>query len=506
MKIFLLFLLFYVINMQFALSQKADAGRDTVNCKSKGVMIGGEGEDDWCYSWEPATGLSDPKILHPIAKPKVKTTYKLTVIGPEFSLKEIDEIDVDVLDSVKFEPDLTQSYGFDDGKYTGPGAGVKWKSVEEGKSDPANINVFTPEAAKYVNIKSNSEGVATVSPSTPAASPTKLIITGAGKGSAKVQARCCDETGEELDEELNVTTYKVQKNTLGVRLVHEQNDDVQLVSVGQGKANQVAITHGASGTLITTAAALGGDDIIQAGSITTGADGICQTNAAAGDIVKVAFGKGLSNQICIEKGTNNFRDTKPLGDDVVVGDDISTGPDGICNTTAKAVDVLSGHYSEASILAFLNNVLYKQAVCEWTLVILPTLTINADLDRDGHIAVVHGGDEAQAIIDNCKDDSYDYNLFFVNDVLIPGAGQRVGAVVDIGSKYVFIDVNGHGSTLSVDNTAGHELGHAQGLRHPTSSACNAGDPSSNYDDPENIMDYCNKNQLRKFQWDIVNKQ
>jgi len=79
-------------------SQSADAGRDKVNCDGKGVTIGGEGEPDWCYSWKPEEGLDDPNILNPKANPTSKTTYTLTVTGPDFSFKSTDDVEVDVLE------------------------------------------------------------------------------------------------------------------------------------------------------------------------------------------------------------------------------------------------------------------------------------------------------------------------------------------------------------------------------------------------------------------------
>lgn len=79
-----------------ALYSQADAGPDKVICGGRGVTIGGAGQNDWCYSWSPADGLSDPNILNPVANPDVTTTYTLKVVGDNFEWTDTDAMTVTV--------------------------------------------------------------------------------------------------------------------------------------------------------------------------------------------------------------------------------------------------------------------------------------------------------------------------------------------------------------------------------------------------------------------------
>ncbi|MCH7924796.1 MAG: hypothetical protein IIC51_04610, partial [Planctomycetes bacterium] len=99
--------------------------------------------------------------------------------------------------------------------------------------------------------------------------------------------------------------------------------------------NAVAITAGLNGTLDTAPVA---DDGVSGDTITTGPDGICNTTAAGDDVQVIPVGQGQAGQTCVGQGVNAFRDTPNgdvLGDDVVSGADVTTGPDGVCNTTAN---------------------------------------------------------------------------------------------------------------------------------------------------------------------------
>jgi hypothetical protein len=72
----------------------AFAGYDQIICpggKAQLLAIDGTG-----YSWQPATGLSDPNIANPIASPRETTTYTLTVHG-RFGCTAIDSVTIFVL-------------------------------------------------------------------------------------------------------------------------------------------------------------------------------------------------------------------------------------------------------------------------------------------------------------------------------------------------------------------------------------------------------------------------
>lgn len=55
------------------------AGNDTLLTLGDSVQLGIVGRSDIFYIWQPSTGLSNPNIANPIAKPKTCITYTLTV-------------------------------------------------------------------------------------------------------------------------------------------------------------------------------------------------------------------------------------------------------------------------------------------------------------------------------------------------------------------------------------------------------------------------------------------
>ncbi|MCD4824003.1 MAG: hypothetical protein K8S55_05310 [Phycisphaerae bacterium] len=70
----------------------------------------------------------------------------------------------------------------------------------------------------------------------------------------------------------------------------------QIIPSGQGAPNAVAITAGANGVLNSTP---GGDDQPVGTSITTGANGVCETTKAGDDVQDIPLNQGLPNQVCI---------------------------------------------------------------------------------------------------------------------------------------------------------------------------------------------------------------
>jgi len=93
-KTILILCLTFVLCSPSAFSQ-ANAGEDKTICGQNGVVIGGGTENpDWCYYWSPHTGLDNPNILHPTANPATTTTYTLTVVGPDFSFQDSDQMTV----------------------------------------------------------------------------------------------------------------------------------------------------------------------------------------------------------------------------------------------------------------------------------------------------------------------------------------------------------------------------------------------------------------------------
>lgn len=63
--------------VQFVQSLKANVTANSTICAGGQIQLKASGGQ--IYRWQPATGLSDPTIANPIAKPTVTTTYTLTV-------------------------------------------------------------------------------------------------------------------------------------------------------------------------------------------------------------------------------------------------------------------------------------------------------------------------------------------------------------------------------------------------------------------------------------------
>ena len=175
--------------------------------------------------------------------------------------------------------------------------------------------------------------------------------------------------------------------------------------------------------------------------------------------------------------------------------------------TAAVRLVHDKHYTstdlaDATIKAFLKKV-YKQAVFEFELTRLPAKTVEFDTvtttkDAAGKVTRTAGRDgkvdveawmtkEMKKIRDTCKDDSYDYNIFLVDN---PSDGSF--GFMDYNQKYGYVHAD---QTTSPEKSFAHELGHgAWGLAHKNSDAVNnmsQGDSASKW-------------RLRKDQWDKIN--
>jgi hypothetical protein len=147
----------------------------------------------------------------------------------------------------------------------------------------------------------------------------------------------------------------------------------------------------------------------------------------------------------------------------------------------------STNVSDAVLKAFLKKV-YDQAVFEFMLTRLPEMTVQFDLDKDGKVDVNSWMSAEMAVIrDKCKDDSYDYNIFLVDN---PSDGSF--GFMDYHQKYGYVHAD---STSTPEKSFAHELGHgAFGLTHTV--------PDTN-----NIMSQGTgtfKWRLRHDQWDKIN--
>lgn len=410
---------------------------------------------------------------------------------------------------VTFVEDINQKYGFD--AYTS--ATQRWKSVRIGDNDNVIAEIDPSSAATNVYFKSSDTSKVTVPAGPATGSPYTLTlagVTGGSKGYSFIQGNVSSVNGYTAGS-MCAFVYHTLIKRVAIRLVHQGNDDMQAVAVGsgkpgcdcvstgangicntgvsgddvqlipqnQGKPNSMAITAGTNGILDTSPL---GDDAQAGQAITTGANGICNTTAAGDDVQVIGVGngapnqpaidtgangicnttasgddgqvvvkdKGAPNEICIAPGTNALRDTVPVGDDSIDGESVDTGADGICeSSTATATSYQSTDGSEEAIRDYLNNHVYNQAVCCWIVERLPAMTVNFDLNRNSKFDI----NEMNALYSRCEDNSFDANVFFVNN---PAQVDAFG-VSGLWSKRSIVFGN---TSPSIPTTTAHELGHS----------------------------------------------
>jgi hypothetical protein len=180
-------------------------------------------------------------------------------------------------------------------------------------------------------------------------------------------------------------------------------DDQQLVPVDSGVPNIICVL-GLGGMTLP-----GGDDGVIGTDIHTGADGICQTIAIPPDIQLIDFDCGWADQPCVGPGTNGVLETDPAGDDTYADDftSILTGPDGICNTTAFTGP--EGHYALTAVyhdtstgIAFEADIHMNDDI-EWNVGEEndPKLDIQNTLTHEiGHFLGLHHSEIAAATMSN----------------------------------------------------------------------------------------------------------
>ncbi len=339
--------------------------------------------------------------------------------------------------ATRFLENTQQFYGFD--SYSDPN--VFYKSVEIGKTDTIFTQIYPTDSFSQVYFKSSNTAAATVSP-TQAGSATQVVsITGGAHGGAELRANGGSTNGPRTGR-IQLQTYPPITRTLAIRLVHEQNDDAQVVAKG-----------------------------------TTGL---------------------ATNAVVVSSGANGFRDTVPAAGDIVSPNDLNilAGSDGDADTEAADTDTPSTAVDLAGIVSTLNSQVFNQAVFQWNVTELPAMTVNFDLDRDGYLDMSSWMNaEMQAIRDAAKDDSYSNNIFLVNNSSVYGT---LG-MMNFGQRYGFVCPDMPNS----ENTIAHELGHgAFSLWHPDKpNPYYPPDP-----DVENLMHSSSVNpwRLRKNQWETIN--
>jgi len=197
---------------------------------------------------------------------------------------------------------------------------------------------------------------------------------------------------------IGVPAYNEDSYTLAVRVVHEEDDDVQVILPGQ------------SGNSAT--------------------------------------------DVCVSSGNNGKRDTIKGGDDVYSGQNILVGANLRCDTTADNTDDMTDSYSASGLISYLNDYVYNQAVVKWsTITQLSDMTVNFDLNNDGDLDISSWTTaEMDVIINQCNPSGYDNVVFLVNDPSILCRG-----ISSLGVRYAFVfpDMGGN-----EDLIIAHELGHA----------------------------------------------
>jgi hypothetical protein len=477
-------------------SQYADAGKDTTICKGNKVQIGSASfTPSWCFTWSPDNGtISDKKAPQPEVNPVVTTKYSLRVVGSDFSITDDDDMIVNIIEpKIEFSENQNQKYGFDN---YGMNNEVPWKSVKTGDNDSVNAKVLPAKDFKHIFFKSSDISNFSLAPKKALSEVQPISVTGVIKGSAELLANGDEENGINIAK-LNVRALNELSKTVAFIQIIEENDDEQIIDVGNGKPDQVAITAGANGILDSTPAV--GDTKLGT-VITTGPDGICQTTKKGDDIQKINENEGFPNVKCISGGANTFRDTKDVyGDDEIIGEDIFTGPDGMCNTDANFTDLPSNEFNTTAIEHYMNLV-YGQSMIKWTAKRLPGCTVNFDLNRDDSLDVSSYwmNPELNAIRIKCGDSSYDKYLFFVLNPSNPKALGIMGLSQPYGYIFTYRGLEVMGNTVS------HELGHGLGLHH-TYEIDNEFITDPVVKDPENLMHpFLTGERLRKDQWDFLN--
>lgn len=254
----------------------------------------------------------------------------------------------------------------------------------------------------------NTSGKLTITPETPAGAEQILTLAGTTKAlGVKIQL----QTGANRIDLFEADVLAKLTKTLEIHAITEGNDDVQAVAVG---ANPGA------------------------------------------------------NQVCVTPGTNGSRDTAPRGDDAVAGNNITTGPDGVCNTPANNQNLVPANVTTKNLLqTYLNDRIWgNQANVHFT-VTRTDHVVNYDLDRNGKLADEFAFSatrtEDDAITAAARNTSVDYNVYYVNEHEYP-----IG--ITIRDQVFSMGMVAGGN--NVPNHTAHEVGHLLGRSgHATKNDC-----------------------------------
>jgi hypothetical protein len=307
-----------------------------------------------------------------------------------------DKVKITVI-NVDYTEDTSQTYGYDSYTDSPTIDYFPYKSVKVGDSDTVYAD---SSMANGVYFTSSNTGNVTVSPSQASSTHQQVTFQGVSEGFAQGLAELYNPAAYDIiAASIGVYSYTQDSYTLAFRVVHEDDDDVQIIQPGQS---------GSSPT-----------------------------------------------DTCVAPGINGKRDTVEGGDDVPSGEYILVGPNLRCDTTADKTDDQSQNpYTAAALQSYLNSTIYNQAVVTWSVTKLSDKDVNFDLNRDGYLDVSSWTTtEMDVIINTCEDTNYDYNIFIVEN---PSPACCGCTQKNQTRGFVFSDY----CVSCVDNTTAHELGHS----------------------------------------------
>jgi len=290
------------------------------------------------------------------------------------------------------------------------------------------------------------------------------------------------------------------------------------IEAGKGKPDSVCVTAGLNGILDTSAC--GGDDhpAVAGGGILTGKNGICETTASGDDAQPIAPNEGESDAVCITPGPNGVLNTYPNefplqmnpivgADDVVVGETITTGPNGIRETDPVCESSAPNNVpTQAELEAFLERVYGDQANIKFTITQwnqnVEVAFDTGDQDEEwtqfphmahpnGYLDYFYGDDdvspEEALVAEAANDPQADFNVYFfgcpiASHRLDTESNEAVSSSVGYartrsGKKTPYIAAHHwNGADLpthKIKHAAAHEMGHlkmrdwsTRGLHHP----------------------------------------
>lgn len=120
------------------------------------------------------------------------------------------------------------------------------KSIKTSDTDKCIAQIAPSVKAGNIYFKSLQPDFVTVSPTQAAGTPQTLTLTGIAEGASDVWSRLDSIDGTNLSK-LSVAAYQEDSHTVAIRVVNEDDDDVQVILVGNGKPNTEAINTGANG-------------------------------------------------------------------------------------------------------------------------------------------------------------------------------------------------------------------------------------------------------------------